>query len=244
MAQTYKGAFYVLITTTLVYSLVNSYNKRQKRLRDDLREKEKKAQNTAEANAVLLREVHHRVKNNLQIINSMIHLSIDQEKLSSSRIMINLTSRIGAISFVHDFLYDNPSDEANISVPQYFHTLVMNSINLHNPHGINVIEKVENISFSLDKIISCGLILNEVMNNALEHAFPQEKGGTIIVTLRNKGIETLMQIEDNGIGFEAESLGESLGYSLIESLVQKVNGSYNILSEPGKTTFNLTFRAP
>jgi PAS domain S-box-containing protein len=196
---------------------------------------------------VLLREIHHRVKNNMQVIISLLRLQSD--KIGDKRYVDMLKesqSRIKSMALIHEKLYQT-KDFANIDFHEYIKDLA-NSLfvsNAVNPDKIALNLEIKDISLGLDYAIPCGLIINELVLNSLKHAFPNEREGEIrIALLRTGEDEVELTVSDNGIGIPEKldlETTESLGLSLVKILVEHQLGGKVKLDRTGKSTFSIRF---
>lgn len=184
---------------------------------------------------MLLRELHHRVKNNLQIISSLLFLEMEAHPSPrQAEILERVENRIHSMAMVHQLLY-RLDDLSNVSGRDYLSQL-MEGIFLMYGVGERVITyqvDVEEVAFDANLAIDIGLIVNELVSNALKHAFPGRKTGKIQVSLAKTGEKLELRVEDDGVG-DPETFKEkrvhSLGLLLIESLIEKRHG--NISFEP------------
>ena len=193
---------------------------RTAQLKDSLKEKE-----------ILLREIHHRVKNNMQIISGLLML---QEEFSNDEKFIEMIkesqNRIVSMALVHEKLYRSES-LAKIDFKEYIDALVSGLFESYgiteNRIGLKV--DAENISMGIDAAIPCGLIINELISNSLKHAFPEEKKGEIEISLSSMGEDIIeISVQDNGIGIpddldfrNTQSLGLHIVNLLVEDLLQE-----------------------
>ncbi|MFB2879806.1 histidine kinase dimerization/phosphoacceptor domain -containing protein [Floridanema aerugineum] len=207
----------------------------EQQLKTSLREKE-----------VLLKEIHHRVKNNLQVISSLLKL---QSEFTKDREVISLLSdsynRVRSMALIHEKLYQSQGI-AQIDAADYIKSLVYNLVSSHTPisERINLDIQVEPIFFDLDTAIPCGLIINELICNTLKYAFPEGAIGKIYLRLsllKNQFI--LLEVADNGIGLPADfdiEMSESLGLQLVNNLTNQLEGNIEIDLQCG-TFFRITF---
>ena len=216
---------------------ITERKKAEEQIRSSLHEKE-----------VLLREVHHRVKNNMQIISSLLRLQSDFSKDKNIIEMFNESrNRIISMSLIHEKLYQS-KDFSKIDLKGYIVDLVNG---LFQSYGVNMNKialniNVENIPLGIDSAIPCGLIINEIVTNSLKHAFPGDRKGEIRVILhltQDKMIELV--VGDNGIGLP-ENLDlkniKSLGLHLVPMLAEnQLMGSLDISKNNG-TEFTIKFR--
>ena len=203
---------------------ITEQKKMDKELKDSLEEKN-----------VMIKEIHHRVKNNLQVISSLLNMQIEQyknpeviEALNSSR------SRVKSMALVHENLYKS-SNIGKTSMKEYIHML---AANIYTSFGItndiiNFRLETNAIEFGLDTIIPLGLILNEAISNSLKHAFPDNMKGEIYIELKKQPGEGddkqfELRVKDNGVGlpggFDAGKTN-SLGMVLLTSLAQQLDGN-------------------
>jgi len=195
---------------------------------------------------ILLREIHHRVKNNLQVISSLLRLQ--SYNISDDRIMEvfnDAQNRLHSMSMVHEKLY-NAENFSNINIAEYINDLIDSiaaSYNF-NEHRAHFIFNVEPLNVNLDTLIPVGLIINELVTNALKHAFTKEQKGTIEVNFRKLEDNKLnLCVKDDGIGI-AESIDieniETLGLKLVQILASQINGTLEIKNDHG-SLFCITF---
>ena len=188
---------------------------------------------------ILLREIHHRVKNNLQIISSLIVLQeqyIKDEKIL--QIFKDFQSRIKVMALIHQALY-NSENLNKISLSKYIENLIDNLLKAYSADSkqIKLQLNIENIDFNLDKAIACGLIINELVSNSLKHAFSKDDNGKIIVTLKKtKNNSILLEVYDNGIGFPKDvdyKDSDKLGLKLISTITKQMDGKIFIEKKHG-----------
>lgn len=184
---------------------------------------------------VLLKEIHHRVKNNLQIISSMIDLQsqfIDDLEIINT--FTESQNRIQSMALIHEQLYQS-KDFANIDFSAYVTNLVENLIASYSPDPdlISYQISIEDVSLNLDTSIPCGLIINELVSNAFKHAFPQGRQGEIKIDIyRNAEKNVVLEVADNGIGFPKEldfqKIETSLGVQLVCTLTKQLKGKIEL----------------
>jgi PAS domain S-box-containing protein len=195
---------------------------------------------------LLLKEIHHRVKNNLQIIISLLKLQSkyvydprDLEIFNKSR------SRVETMSLIHEKLYKS-ADISQIDIGNYLNDLVKHLLSAYNisTARIDFSINAENILLTIDTAIPCGLIVNELINNILKHAFPDGYIGKIELNLRRSDENVILEVIDNGIGipesFELDK-SDSLGMQLVDTLVRQLDGVIEVNSSNG-TKFTIEFR--
>jgi two-component sensor histidine kinase len=209
--------------------------------------------NTAEAQAraslaekeVLLKEIHHRVKNNLQIVSSLLYLQsrvVDDAKTLEA--LNESQNRIKSMALVHDALYRS-FDVAHIDMTEYVSSLVRHLTNSYQREDIpvNVSVDVAHVSFPIDMAVPCGLIVNELVSNALKHAFKTRGDNRVGVALGSADGKFVLSVTDNGVGLSAEldvTQSPSLGLQLVCVLVDQIDGTMEVMGDDG-TAFIITF---
>ena len=194
---------------------------------------------------VLLKEVHHRVKNNLQVISSILNLQSSYVKdRRVLEILLESQNRIKSMAFVHESLYQT-KDFSNISFREYVENISRNLVHSYaatdSPPVLNL--DLDNIQLNLDTAIPCGLIINELLTNSLKYAFTEGKKGKIDISIREKSGHITINIADNGKGLPREidfRNTESLGLQLVVSLVEQINGKIRLDTKKG-TKFTIEF---
>ena len=200
---------------------------------------EEKVQVALAEKVVLLKEVHHRVKNNLQIISSLLELQSDQIEGDDSRKFIRESQdRIRSMALVHEQLYKS-DDLSVIDFATYVDELVMSLYrsSVGRAARITTEVKISDIELGIDEAISCGLIINELVSNSLKHAFPADRGGKILISgfLDEKGTACL-KVADDGIGFPTGfdiAVSESLGLQIVTLLTKQLHGTLEIRGDKG-----------
>ncbi len=191
---------------------------------------------------LLLKEVHHRVKNNLAIISSLLDLQASgipeipiKEKFQECQ------SRIHTMALVHRNLYES-DDLGKVDFKQYIDNLTGEIKLIHGPKA-DFIFDLDNIFFTIDQAIPLGLILNELITNSFKHAFTNGICGTITIRLKHEGDTLQLTVMDNGIGFppdmDIEDL-DSLGMQLVASLTEQIGGTLEWSGENG-AEFHISF---
>ncbi|MEH2290060.1 histidine kinase dimerization/phosphoacceptor domain -containing protein [Nostoc sp.] len=195
---------------------------------------------------VLLKEVHHRVKNNLQIVSSLLQLQSQTLKDPEIiKVFRESQNRIESISLIHKNLYTS-ANIGQINVADYISNLAANLLISYQicPGKIALETDIDSVSLNIDQAIACGLVINELISNALKHAFPNQQIGTISIALHNVGNSIEMTIRDNGIGLP-DNLDwrntDSLGLSLVHDLVtEQLEGDITLERNHG-TVFKIKF---
>jgi PAS domain S-box-containing protein len=208
------------------------------RLQSSLQEKE-----------VLLREIHHRVKNNLQVVSSLLTL---ESRLhgdpKTGRSLSDTQGRIQAMALVHNKLYQS-ADLTRVDLGAYVRDLAAGLQQLHSTEarGVGFVIDCEPIALSVDIAVPCGLVLNELLTNALKYAFPGHSQGQIRVgACRQDDAMIRIEVSDDGIGLPPKidlDRASTLGLSLVRALVAQVGGRIEREQAPG-TRFAITLAAP
>lgn len=210
-------------------------------LEDKVHERTAQLAKSLEEKNVLLKEVHHRVKNNLQLISTMHRTQARLVPDAQIRSFLEaMQGRMKSIADIHEDLYQ-ADDLVRIDFSKYIHRLATNLIRSFRPE-IHLMINVENVFLGIDTAIPCGLIINELVSNSLKYAFPEEPG-EIEISARLVGEKYHLKIRDNGVGFPEEldiRDTESLGLEVVISQVDKLDGSLHLARSPG-TTFTIIF---
>lgn len=188
-------------------------------------------QNSNKQKELLLKEIHHRVKNNLQIIISLLNLQISSIDDKNIKSIFELSlHRINSMALVHDLLYKS-KDFSQINYGKYLETLIHPLIASMNPtsNPIELKMDVQNISLNINTSIPLGLLINEIITNSLKHAFDHDQKGEIYLRLHSVGYPNFrMCIGDNGKGYDPEfnlESANSLGLQLISGLSEQLSGT-------------------
>jgi PAS domain S-box-containing protein len=193
----------------------------------------------------LLKEIHHRVKNNLQVISSLLDLQsshVQDEKAKAA--LRESMERVRTMATIHTQLYQS-QDLTKVDIGLFMRDLISNISQSYGRVASAVKINVDNdeTMLGIDASIPCGLILNELVTNALKHAFPGGKEGKINITMRSEDNQAVLTISDNGIGFpkpiDFNNL-KSLGLQLVNILVRQINGKID-LQVDGGTTWTIIF---
>ncbi|HEY0031397.1 MAG TPA: two-component regulator propeller domain-containing protein, partial [Bacteroidia bacterium] len=232
--------------------LYNEYRKKKhelylERLESIIKNRTAEIIKQRDENEILLKEVHHRVKNNLQIINSLINIQADYvNDPKASELFREIRNRIRTISLVHEKLYKS-TDYGNINVKEYIHMLVENLIETYSINKFIKLQlDLEVQHFNLNTIIPLGLLLNEVISNSFKYAFDEIDNGKIEIALHKSALsdEYTIIIGDNGKGYDRSLLSSensTLGLELIKILANQLNGTIERIEKPG-TYYILKFR--
>jgi PAS domain S-box-containing protein len=208
----------------------------EKTIKDALKEKE-----------LLLKEIHHRVKNNLQIMSSLLNLQerrIEDDELL--KIYRDSHNQIRSIALVHERLYKS-EDLAKIDFAEYIKSMTKELCKSYmcDQKGLEIQIEAEHIRIGIDKAIPCGLIVNELISNAIKHAFPEglKRKGKIAISLKEKDNTVEMTVKDNGVGIPENidvNKANSMGLLLLRLLTNQLKGKFELTRKKG-TAFTITF---
>ena len=194
----------------------------------------------------LLKEVHHRVKNNLQLITSLLNLQAARvADPAVAELFADSRNRVRSMALVHENLY-RAGNLSRIPMDRHIRSLCTHLSGAYGSMAQNVLLSVNvaDMHLEMDRAVPCGLIVNELVSNALKHAFPEGRTGSINVDLRPDGKgRTLLAVSDDGIGLPAEldlARSDSLGLRLVGDLAEQLHGSVTVASAGG-TTISITF---
>lgn len=205
-------------------------------INESLREKE-----------VLLKEVHHRVKNNLQVISSILNLQSSYVKNEEIlNVLQESQNRIKSMAFIHESLYQN-DDFSSINFSDYVVNLLQNLLQSYSKidQKVKLNLNIENINLNLDLAIPCGLIINEIISNSLKYAFKENSGNDeITIDMKKQNNEITLLVGDNGaglpIGIDFRNT-ESLGLQLVVTLVDQLEGTIDLDNSNG-ARYKILFR--
>lgn len=244
--STYQLIFYYAITAVLVgnsYIIKKNWVNKQKvtELHTQLEQKN-----------MLLKEVHHRVKNNLQTVSSLLSIQsrgVDDE--NTKKLLKNSQRRVLTMAMIHEMLYKKDEHVEHVPLAPYLQELsesLIASSNAKNTLDIDLELDIPDINLKVDTIISLGLIVNEIITNSIKYAFtPEEKAVIYLKLEQNDQFSYQLAIGDNGVGFSKEKSDKpsnSMGLKLIDSLARQIKGeikkSFNL--EENGTHYTLTFK--
>ncbi len=194
---------------------------------------------------LLLKEIHHRVKNNLSVVSSLLNLQSGKAKDEFHKLLFDeCKNKIHSIAETHRMVYKSKSF-SEIKLREYFQQLLDDLQKLYSKNNEYIIlnYKIEDFYLEVDEALPMSLIVNEVVSNAYKHAFDKGQTGEILFTLKLKNEKVELIISDNGKGFkEDEVKTDSLGVEIVSGLAEQLGGKYKFKSEVDKgTIFSLTF---
>ncbi len=223
-------------TFVTVFEDISSHRKSEDDIRASLKEKE-----------ILLQEIHHRVKNNMQIISSLLNLQkryVDGDEVALD-VLKESQNRVTSMAMIHEKLYQS-NDFMHINIGNYVENLVTDlfySYAIPKSKIIPIVDSDE-IQLNIETSIPCGLIISELVSNSLKYAFPNERTGEIRLSIKVEDDGYHLTVSDNGIGlpenFDFKNT-ESLGLELVNNLVDQIDGTIKLDSSSG-TKFNIKFQ--
>jgi two-component sensor histidine kinase/tetratricopeptide (TPR) repeat protein len=231
------------------YKATNRIKKKLEATNEELKRINREYEQTLiseEEKEILLREIHHRVKNNLQIINSLLRFQAMKGSDESRELILELQTRITAMSLLHEQLYMN-KDFSRINVKDYIELLLSNLSSAYlKDYTIDLSQDIKVDNLDLDTLHPLGLLINEIVSNSLKHAFIEDFSDCqIYVNLYPNDDVYYLEIGDNGIGFDESLLDQNdtnnLGIELITSLVKQLDGSIEVLDKVG-THYQICFK--
>jgi two-component sensor histidine kinase len=195
---------------------------------------------------LLVKEIHHRVKNNLQVISSLLSLQGSSiREPEGRRLFEEARDRVRSMASIHEMLYQS-TDLARIDFSAYVRGLagqLYRSLDVH-PENVRLLLEIEPVSLGINLGIPCGLLINELMTNALRHAFPGGRTGTIVVSMHETPDHSIrLSVRDTGIGIPSGinvEKSDTLGFQLVTMLVGQLNASLEVRREAG-TEFVIVF---
>lgn len=213
------------------------------------RRAQQKLENALLEKTVLLNEVHHRVKNNLQVISSLLNLQATHVSDPRLRSILNESqSRVRAMALTHQLLYER-KDYSRINLGEYLERLAQLLLNSYRQESSHITLRralpAAPQYLDLERAIPCGLVVNELVTNAFKHAFPTGQSGEIRIELQAIGGELELLVADNGNGLPADfdmNNIKSLGLQLVPLLVDQLGGRFTVEAGPG-ARFSLRFPA-
>lgn len=203
------------------------------------KEAERQIRQSLQEKEVLLKEVHHRVKNNLQIITSLLNLqAVEITDPDTREKFRDSMGRVKSMAIIHERLYQT-DNLAEVALAEYIDSLTRFLAGTVSGNGgrINIVQEVEDVALPIDMAVPCGLIVNELVTNSLKHAFPDERGGEVKISCSRdvEGVVTL-SVRDSGVGLpddiDPENLS-SLGMRLVHNLTDQLDGSLEFGNDGG-----------
>jgi two-component sensor histidine kinase len=239
--------FEVILLKTIAEIITNAL--RRTNLQLVLTQHVRQVEESLEEKNILLKEIHHRVKNNLQVISSLLNLQSAQIKDPVTvQLFRDSQNRVRSMALIHEKLYQS-HDLARIDFKSYIESLSNYLVRSYATEARRVTFRleIEQISLGIDQAVPCGLIINELVSNSLKYAFPDNQKGEVTIQFKIDERQQLqLTVGDNGIGFP-ESIDfqntASLGLQLVNSLVNQLEGSIELIRSSG-TQFRIVFCEP
>jgi PAS domain S-box-containing protein len=219
----------------IIASDITNNKQFEKELKDSIREKE-----------VLLQEIHHRVKNNMQIISSLLNLQTRYlDDIESVNVLKESQNRVRSMAMIHEKLYRS-KDFNKIYFDDYIESLVWDLFYSYSikKGTIEPILDIDNVKLNIETSVPCGLIITELVSNSLKYAFPDQNKGELLVSLKTKGDCYELIISDDGVGFPEDidfKHTDSLGLELVNSLTDQIDGEIELDRSHG-TKFKIRFK--
>ena len=223
------GLIILSLVSFFLFSLYRKINEQNQIISVALKEKD-----------ILLREIHHRVKNNLQVISSLLSL---QGRYSDDPVIEKAIKeskdRVKSMSLIHQNLYQK-ENLTGIEIKSYFEQLFTSLFDSYNIKKgmISLKTEIEPMILDVDTVVPIGLVVNELVSNSLKYAFPNDSKGTIHVSLKEKDGSLKLDVSDDGIGISGDHIksgGESFGFELIDAFAMKMDGQMEVISDKGTT---------
>jgi len=203
-------------------------------------------QTTVKEKTALLNEVHHRVKNNLQVISSLLRMESSRSAHAPTKDVLNdMQARIRSMAMLHETVYRNGAF-AVVELGQYVREIATQAMRISQGSGsaIGLQLELEKVEVNLDQAMPCGLIVSELVSNCLKHGFPDGRAGEVSITLRALADQVQLSLRDSGVGLPTDfddRKAKSLGVQLTESLAMQLGGTITV--EPASALFTLVFPA-
>ncbi|MCB0667315.1 MAG: tetratricopeptide repeat protein [Saprospiraceae bacterium] len=236
----------LLLISSLLVVVMTIFAITKSRSNKALLEKNKIIDRSLREKEVLLKEIHHRVKNNLQVVSSL--LSLQARSLKGEEALEALAKgkdRVRSMALIHQNLYQE-EHLTGVNAREYIDRLSRSLLSSYSVaySTIQLKTDVEPLILDVDTVIPLGLILNELITNALKYAFPSNAGGEIFISLKKRNHILELIVKDNGKGIPDNIWGtkKTMGYRLIQSFVQKLKGTYQISVDQG-TRVSFQFQA-
>jgi len=240
------AALFLRITEPIIRDLEQRSQELEKTV-EALRDSETAVRASLEEKEVLLREIHHRGKNNMQVVSSL--LSLQARGLSDERLREALQesqSRVRAMGLIHEVLYET-SDLSEIDLQRYITGLVKSLLAMYgrDEEDLSLTVDAEGVHLGIDDTVPCALVINELISNSLKHAFPDGRPGEIRIDARQIGPdEVRLTVSDNGIGIPPDVTidnGATMGMRLVKGLVENQLGGEVRLERETGTRFTIVF---
>lgn len=210
--------------------------------------RKRELERAVEEKKLLLRELHHRVKGNLQTIGSLLNLQLRSvEDESARRSLEESRGRVTAIALLHEKLYRTGVPD-RVGLSGYVRRLLSDIVRAgptdDSSSAIETVFELDEVEVAVDDAVALGLVVHELVTNVLRHAFPEGRPGRLRVALRSRDGEAVLEVEDDGVGIERrEERDDSVGFDLVGSLVRQLEGRMEVNGTDG-TRVRIVFPVP
>lgn len=234
-----------LVLSILLAGIIFYFLKQRQKTNTLLNEKNEIISKSLEEKGILLKEMHHRVKNNLQVISSLLNLQSQYIEDRKAVEAINEgRNRVQSMALIHQSLYKK-DNLVGIEAKEYFDKLINELFHTYKvDHDKILLEvNINDLQLDVDTMIPLGLIMNELVTNSLKYAFENKKKGKLLISLQEINHQLILKVEDDGIGMpnlDAIEQSDSFGYRLIDAFMAKMEGEINITSTNG-TSITIVF---
>lgn len=240
LSLTILGLIFIVIISILIIASNKIKRDEIEKMNVSISQKNLTIENSLKEKEILLKEIHHRVKNNLQIISGI--LNIQNNKITDPKakeILSEGRDRIQAIALLHKAMYQNDSFKF-VNIKEYITELInyVKKTTLHSKNNIEIAIAIEDQVFSIETALPLSLIINECINNSFKHAFNDQNNGSISIVLKKMKPDSFsLIINDNGVGFpenlKNNEFKKNTGFELIQGLVQQLDGELIITNQSG-----------
>ncbi len=222
--QTYKGTIYVLLTTILVFTLLKQYTDRITATLSSLKEKQRQLSRVISEKERLIRELNHRVRNNLQIVTALLRLSEEESSVSAH------IRRIETLSVIQDELH-NYAEGDTVDLARILHEVVRLCASEASRRHLVLQEEIVPVHIPPDQGVYIGMILSELLTNAVTHAYPRGDKGAIEIHAFQRDDTIELTVTDNGVGMDHQRYGT--GLSIADALSSQLGGNLSVTSGTG-----------
>jgi len=244
---TLSGVFLAITVVGMAlwrYVSLSRINRKLMRTMAERKQADEQVRRSLREKEVMLKEIHHRVKNNMQVIYSLLNLQAKGSADETVRsILEESRDRVNSMALIHEKLYQS-KDMASIDFKEYLQSLAQGITSTYKRHNVQVSVDMECLALDVNVGIPCGLIVNELISNSLKYAFPGERSGAIKLGINKNGKgDHVLTVADNGIGFPPDVDFRntlSLGMKLVNVLAGQIHGTI-AFSREGGTMFSITF---
>lgn len=223
-----------LVAAQMLSLTIESYNKQRVKQELELSLQEK---------TILLQEVNHRVKNNLAIVGSLMNLQSEKSKDDfHKQLFLECRNRLDSIATVHELIYKS-KNYTHIDFKDYLNQIVDNITGSYESFEfIKIVKEIEEVHVNISSAIPLALIVNELITNSYKHAFKSKKEGEIVIKLSEKEGKVLLTINDNGQGFDKNTIPKtSMGMDILNGLISQIDGTCDLVSNEKGTLYKISF---